>query len=54
MNEDTICDIATAQGEALGIIRVSGPKEIPLTYSIFRPFRASKQLEKAMPYTLTF
>ena len=54
MNEDTICAIATAQGGALGIIRVSGPKAIPLTSSIFRPFRASKQLEKALPYTLTF
>ena len=54
MNEDTICAIATAQGGALGIIRVSGPKAIPLTSSIFRPFRASKQLEKTLPYTLTF
>ena len=54
MNEDTICAIATAQGGALGIIRVSGPQAIPLTSSIFRPAQAGKRLEGARPRTLTF
>ena len=32
INQDTICAIATAQGGAIGIIRVSGPKAIEITY----------------------
>ena len=35
--QDTICAIATAQGGAIGIIRVSGPQAIALTDSIFAP-----------------
>ena len=31
INEDTICAIATAQGGAIGTIRVSGPKAIAVT-----------------------
>ena len=31
INQDTICAIATAQGGAIGIIRVSGPKAIEIT-----------------------
>lgn len=54
MNEDTICAIATAQGGALGIIRVSGPQAIPLTSAIFRPAQAGKRLEEALPRSLTF
>ena len=54
MNEDTICAIATAQGGALGIIRVSGTEAIPLTSSIFRPMQAGKRLEDARTHTLTF
>lgn len=34
--KDTICAIATGKGGALGIIRVSGPKAIDITNSIFR------------------
>ena len=30
MNQDTICAIATAQGGAIGSIRVSGPELFPL------------------------
>ena len=33
-SSDTICAIATAQGGALGVIRVSGPQAIPLSSSI--------------------
>lgn len=35
--EDTICAIATAQGGAIGIIRVSGPEAITITDRIFTP-----------------
>lgn len=31
MNQDTICAIATAQGGAIGSIRVSGPEAISIT-----------------------
>ncbi len=37
MNQDTICAIATAQGGAIGSIRVSGPEAISITGSIFKP-----------------
>ena len=35
MNQDTICAIATAQGGAIGSIRVSGPEAISITSRIF-------------------
>ncbi len=54
MNEDTICAISTAQGGAIGTIRVSGPEAISITSQIFRPAREGKRLEDAKPYTLTF
>ena len=31
MNQDTICAIATAQGGAIGSIRVAGPEAISIT-----------------------
>ena len=37
MIQDTICAIATAQGGAIGSIRVSGPEAISITGSIFKP-----------------
>ena len=37
INQDTICAIATAQGGAIGIIRVSGSKAIEITSRIFTP-----------------
>ena len=46
MNQDTICAIATAQGGAIGSIRVSG--------SIFKPAKTGKLLSEQKPYTLTF
>ncbi|MDO4186188.1 MAG: tRNA uridine-5-carboxymethylaminomethyl(34) synthesis GTPase MnmE [Bacteroidales bacterium] len=52
--EDTICAIATAQGGAIGLIRVSGPEAITATASIFKPMKEGRQLEKAQPYSLTF
>ena len=42
--EDTICAIATAQGGAIGIIRVSGPKAITYTSNIFCPVKTGKML----------
>ncbi len=52
--EDTICAIATAQGGAIGLIRVSGPEAIAATSRIFSPMKAGKRLEEALPYSLTF
>lgn len=54
MNQDTICAIATAQGGAIGCIRVSGPEAIAITSRIFTPATADKRLEDCKPYTLTF
>ncbi len=54
MNQDTICAIATAQGGAIGCIRVSGPEAIDVTSRIFTPAAAGKKLEDCKPYTLTF
>ena len=54
MNQDTICAIATAQGGAIGNIRVSGPHAIDITERIFIPVKAEKKLTGRKPYTLTF
>ncbi len=54
MNQDTICAIATAPGGALGVIRVSGPKAIAITASIFTPYKQGVRLEEQSAYTLTF
>ncbi len=54
MNQDTICAIATAQGGAIGIIRVSGPKAIEITNKIFIPVHSNKNLLEQKPYTISF
>jgi tRNA modification GTPase trmE len=54
MNQDTICAIATAQGGAIGSIRVSGPEAISITSHIFQPAKPGKLLSEQKPYTLTF
>ena len=54
INQDTICAIATAQGGAIGSIRVSGPEAISITSRIFQPAKAGKLLSEQKPYTLTF
>ena len=55
MNQDTtICAIATAQGGAIGSIRVSGPEAIAITDRIFTPAKSGKRLSEQKPYTLTF
>ena len=53
--QDTICAVATAQGGAIGIIRVSGPNAITSTNSIFIPHNVKQgNLLQRDPYTLTF
>lgn len=53
--QDTICAIATAQGGAIGIIRVSGPKAISITDRIFTPAGNNPApLKERVPYTLSF
>ena len=52
INQDTICAIATAQGGAIGIIRVSGPRAIEITSHLFIPVQG-KQLTERKPYTIT-
>lgn len=54
MNQDTICAIATAQGGAIGSIRVSGPNAITITERIFVPAQSGLKLSEKKPYTLTF
>lgn len=54
MSQDTICAIATAQGGAIGCIRVSGPQAIDITSRIFTPAKVGKKLSEQEPYTLTF
>ncbi len=54
MNQDTICAIATAQGGAIGSIRVSGPEAIVITDSIFASAQKGKSLQTQKAYTLTF
>ncbi len=52
---DTICAIGTAQGGAIGIVRVSGPEAVAITESIFFPVsHPSVPLSQRQAYTLTF
>lgn len=53
IKQDTICAIATAQGGAIGTIRVSGPQSINITSRIFTPLQG-KPLSERKAYTLTF
>ena len=52
--KDTICAIATAQGGAIGVIRVSGENAISITDKIFQPSRNGKKLSERKSHTLTF
>lgn len=51
--DDTICAIATAQGGAIGTIRVSGKDAIAITDRIFSPVNGAP-LAGRKAYTLTF
>ncbi|NDV60480.1 tRNA uridine-5-carboxymethylaminomethyl(34) synthesis GTPase MnmE [Bacteroides sp. 519] len=54
MNQDTICAIATAQGGALGIIRISGNNAIEIADKIFVPAKKDTTLCTQQASTLTF
>lgn len=54
MNEDTICAISTAQGGAIGMIRVSGRQAIAITSQLFKPLKKDIRLEDVQPYTLSY
>ena len=43
---ETICAIATAQGGAIGVIRVSGPEAISITNRHFRPIQGTPLTER--------
>ena len=51
--QDTICAIATAQGGAIGVIRISGPQAIAATTSIFQPV-SGKSLNQYDAYKQIF
>jgi tRNA modification GTPase len=53
MNQDTICAIATAQGGAVGLIRISGSDAIGITNNLFVPAGKNKNFKDQKPYTLT-
>ncbi len=53
--QDTICAIATAQGGAIGLIRVSGPSSIRIVESIFKSKRKScPSLSDLKAYSIDF
>lgn len=54
INQDTICAVATAQGGAIGVIRISGKDAIAITDKIFFPIKADKSISTQKPYTLIF
>lgn len=54
-NRDTICAIATAQGGAIGLVRVSGQEAIDITDRIFSPLgRNAVPLAQRNAYTIAF
>lgn len=54
LKQDTICAIATAQGGAIGVIRVSGPDAIAMTDTVFCPKAQGRPLCERKAYTLAF
>lgn len=54
MNQDTICAIATAQGGALGIIRVSGVDTINIVAKIFTPVKKERELCNLKTSTIVY
>lgn len=53
MTQDTICAIATAQGGAIGIVRIAGEAAIALTEQLFRPHQGVP-LSQRKSHSLTF
>lgn len=54
LKQDTICAIATAQGGAIGVIRVSGPDAIAMADAVFSPKAHGRPLCERKAYTLAF
>ena len=52
-NNDTICALATAQGGALSVVRISGSDAISIAASVFSP-RGGKPLEERCSHTVVF
>lgn len=52
-NNDTICALATAQGGALSVVRISGSDAISIAASVFTP-RGGKPLEERCSHTVVF
>ena len=53
--QDTICAIATAQGGAIGVIRISGKDAIAITDRIFTPVgKHPLPLSERKAYTMAF
>ena len=53
--QDTICAIATAQGGAIGIVRVSGAEALSITDKIFHPTEKNPlPLTERKAYTVNF
>ncbi|MGN0069610.1 MAG: tRNA uridine-5-carboxymethylaminomethyl(34) synthesis GTPase MnmE [Prevotella sp.] len=53
LSQDTICAIATAQGGAIGVIRISGAKAISIADSVFIPCKG-KPLSQRNANTVTY
>ena len=50
---NTICAIATGQGGAIGIIRISGEEALPITHKIFKP-TTNRNLLSQKGYTISY
>lgn len=54
IHQDTICAISTAQGGAIGCIRISGSQSIQATQSIFRAHKRDTLLSERPSHSLTY
>lgn len=54
IENEAICAIASSQGGAIGIIRISGKKSFHIIEQIFRPAHSNKILHEQKGYTQTF
>ena len=55
LNEDTIAAIATAQGGAIGIVRISGIRAFEIADKVFTPVgKDRRSLSEREPYTIAF
>lgn len=50
---DTICAVATAQGGALSVVRISGSDAVSIAAAVFKP-RGKKGVEQLATHTVTF